>query len=80
MRNPADFALRLEYEWVKDLRDKLVDIGDRLNWESFRPTLESIRLDKEVWAEMQRQLNAMNLKVQTGENNQICLNSWGALD
>jgi hypothetical protein len=34
--------LRLEYEWVKDLGDKLVDIGGRLNWESFRLTLEAI--------------------------------------
>jgi hypothetical protein len=32
MRNLTDFALRLEYERVKDLGDKLVDIGGRLNW------------------------------------------------
>lgn len=30
MRNLTDFALRLEYERVKDLGDKLVDIGGRL--------------------------------------------------
>ena len=44
MRNLTDFPLRLEYEYerVKDLGDKLVDIGGRLNWESFRPTLESM--------------------------------------
>src|SRR5512137_2529719 len=42
MRNLTDFALRLEYERVKDLGDKLVDIGCRLNWESFRPTLEAM--------------------------------------
>ena len=41
MRNLTDFAYRLEYEQVKDLGDKLVDIGDRLNWESFKPTLEA---------------------------------------
>jgi len=137
MRNLTDFALRLEYERVKDLGDKLVDIGGRLNWESFRPMLEAMYknntecggrpnldvivmlkslfiqqlynlsdeqlereiadrisfrvflgttetvpdsttiwkfrerlaergIDKEVWAEMQRQLDAMNLKVQKG--------------
>ena len=42
MRNLTDFALRLEYQRVKDLGDKLVDIGGRLNWESFRPTLEAM--------------------------------------
>ena len=42
MRNLTDFALRLEYERVKDLGDKLVDIGSRLNWESFRPPLEAM--------------------------------------
>ena len=42
MRNLTDFALRLEYERIKDLGDKLVDIGGRLNWEGFRPTLEAM--------------------------------------
>lgn len=42
MRNLTDFALRLEYERVKDLGDKLVDIGGRLNWEEFRPLLEAM--------------------------------------
>ena len=42
MRNLTDFALRLEYERIKDLGDKLVDIGGRLNGESFRPTLEAV--------------------------------------
>ena len=42
MRNLTDFALRLEYERAKDLGDKLVDIGGRLNWESFRPPLEAM--------------------------------------
>ncbi len=42
MRNLTDFALRLEYERVKDLGDKLVDIGGRLNWEGFRPPLEAM--------------------------------------
>jgi len=42
MRNLTDFAFRLEYERIKDLGDKLVDIGGRLNWGSFRPTLEAM--------------------------------------
>jgi IS5 family transposase len=46
MRNLTDFALRLEYERVKDLGDKLVDIGGRLNWESFRPALEAMYRNK----------------------------------
>ena len=41
MRNPTDFALRQEYERFKDLGDKLVEIGGRLNWESFIPDLEA---------------------------------------
>ena len=135
MRNLTDFALRQEYERVKELGDKLVETGGRINWESFRPILEpmcknktecggrpnldvivmlkslfiqqlhnlsdeqlereiadriSFRMflgttetipdsttiwkfrerlaengvDKEVWAELQRQLDAMNLKMQ----------------
>ena len=135
MRNLTDFALRQEYERVKELGDKLVETGSRINWESFRPILEpmyknktecggrpnldvivmlkslfiqqlhnlsdeqlereiadriSFRMflgttetipdsttiwkfrerlaengvDKEVWAELQRQLDAMNLKMQ----------------
>ena len=137
MRNLTDFALRLEYERVKDLGDKLVDIGGRLNWEGFRPPLEAMYrnntecggrpnldvivmlkslfiqqlyslsdeqlereiadrisfrvflgttetvpdsttiwkfrerlaekgVDQKIWAEMQRQLDAMKLKVQKG--------------
>ncbi|MBK7385565.1 MAG: hypothetical protein IPI63_02080 [Methanothrix sp.] len=42
MRSLTDFALRLEYERVKDLGDELVDIGGRLNWEEFRPLLEAM--------------------------------------
>ncbi len=137
MKNLTDFALLQEYERVKDLGDKLVAIGGRLNWEGFRPTLEAMYknntesggrpnldvivmlkslfiqqlyslsdeqlereiadrisfrvflgttenvpdsttiwkfrerlaengVDKEVFGEMQRQLDAMNLKVQKG--------------
>jgi len=137
MRNLTDFAIRHEYERIKELGDRLVEIGDRIDWEGFRPKLEAMfknntdrggrpnidvivmlkslfiqqlynlsdeqlereladrisfrvflgttevvpdsttiwkfreRLaesgtDKEVWAEMQRQLDAMNLKVKRG--------------
>ncbi len=137
MRNLTDFAIQQEYERIKELGDKLVETGNRMNWESFRPKLEvlfknnterggrpnidvivmlkslflqqlyslsdeqlereladriSFRvflgtteivpdsttiwkfrerlaqsgMDKEVWAEMQRQLDAMNLKVKKG--------------
>ena len=40
MRNLTDFAIRQEYERIKELGDKLVDIGNRINWEGFRPKLE----------------------------------------
>jgi IS5 family transposase len=137
MRNLTDSAIQQEYERIKELGDKLVEIGNRMNWESFRPKPEvpfknnterggrpnidvivmlkslfvqqlyslsdeqlereladriSFRvflgtteivpdstmiwkfrerlaqsgMDKEVWAEMQRQLDAMNLKVKKG--------------
>jgi IS5 family transposase len=137
MRSLTDFAIRQEYERIKDLGDKLVEIGNRMNWECFRPKLEvlfdnkterggrpnidvivmlkslfiqqlyslsdeqlereladriSFRVflgtmevvpdsttiwkfrerlaesgkDKEVWDELQRQLDAMNLKVKKG--------------
>ena len=137
MRNLTDFAIRQEYERIKELGDRLVEIGDRIDWEGFRPKLEvmfknntdrggrpnidvivmlkslfiqqlynlsdeqlereladriSFRvflgttevvpdsttiwkfrerlaqsgMDKEVWNEMQRQLDAMNLKVKKG--------------
>ena len=137
MRNLTDFAILHEYERIKKLGDKLVEIGGRIDWEGFRQKLEvmyknntdrggrpnldvilmlkslfiqqlyslsdeqlereladriSFRVflgttevvpdsttiwkfrerlaetgaDKEVWIEMQRQLDAMNLKVQKG--------------
>jgi IS5 family transposase len=137
MRNLTDFAIHQEYERIKELGDRLVEIGNRMNWEGFRPKLEvmfknntehggrpnidvivmlkslfvqqlyslsdeqlereladriSFRVflgttevvpdsttiwkfrerltqsgtDKEVWAEMQRQLDDMNLKVKKG--------------
>lgn len=137
MWNLTDFAIRQEYERIKELGDRLVEIGNKMNWEGFRPKLEvmfknnterggrpnidvivmlkslfvqqlyslsdeqlereladriSFRvflgttevvpdsttiwkfrerlaecgMDKEVWDEMQRQLDAMNLKVKKG--------------
>jgi IS5 family transposase len=137
MRNLTDFAILQEYERIKRLGDKLVEIGGRIDWEDFRPKLEAMyknntdrggrpnldvivmfkslfiqqlynlsdeqlereladrisfrvflsttetvpdsttiwkfreRLaetgaDKDAWAEMQRQLEAMKLKVQKG--------------
>lgn len=137
MRNLTDFAILHEYERIKKLGDKLVEIGGRIDCEGFRkkldvmyknntdrggrPNLDAIVMikslfiqqlyslsdeqlereladrisfrvflgttevvpdsttiwkfrerlaetgaDKEVWIEMQRQLDAMNLKVQKG--------------
>ncbi|MCJ7444302.1 MAG: IS5 family transposase, partial [Methanotrichaceae archaeon] len=40
MRNLTDFAIRQEYERVKELGDQLVEVGDRINWKAFRPNLE----------------------------------------
>jgi len=36
MRSLTDFAIRQEYERIKELGDKLVDIGNRINWEGFQ--------------------------------------------
>jgi transposase, IS5 family len=137
MRNFTDFAISREYERIKELGDRLVEIGNKMNWEGFRLKLEAMfknntehggrpnvdvivmlkslfiqqlyslsdeqlereladrisfrvflgttevvpdsttiwkfrerlarsGMDKEVWAEMQRQLDAMNLKVKKG--------------
>ena len=46
MKNLTDFALRQEYERVKELGDKLVETGSRINWESFRPILEPMYKNK----------------------------------
>jgi len=42
MRNLTDFAIRQEYERIKELGDQLVEVGERINWEVFRPTLEQL--------------------------------------
>ena len=40
MRNLTDFAIRHEYERIKELGDRLVEIGNRINWDDFRPKLD----------------------------------------
>jgi len=40
MRNLADFAIYHEYERVKELGDRLVEIWNRINWDDFRPKLD----------------------------------------
>jgi IS5 family transposase len=42
MRNLTDFAILQEYERIKRLGDKLVEIGGRIDWEGFRPNLEAM--------------------------------------
>ena len=42
MRNLTDFPFAWNTNGSKILEYKLVDIGGRLNWESFRPTLEAM--------------------------------------
>ena len=40
MRTLTDFAIRHEYERIKELGDRLVEIGNRINWDDFRPKLD----------------------------------------
>jgi IS5 family transposase len=42
MRNLTDFAIKQEYERVKELGDQLVKVGNRINWDAFRPKLEQL--------------------------------------
>jgi transposase, IS5 family len=42
MRTLTDFAIHQIYEQLKELGDKLVDTGDLINWEAFRPMLEDL--------------------------------------
>ena len=42
MRNLTDFAIKQEYERVKELGDQLVEVGKRKNWEAYRPNLEQL--------------------------------------
>ena len=42
MRNLTDFAIKQEYERVKELGDQLVDVGNRIDWEAYRPKLEQL--------------------------------------
>ena len=40
MRNLTDFVIRHEYERIKKLGNRLVEIGNRINWDDFRPKLD----------------------------------------
>jgi transposase, IS5 family len=42
LRNFTDFAILQEYERIKRLGDKLVEIGSKVNWEGFRAKLEAM--------------------------------------
>jgi IS5 family transposase len=42
MRTLTDFAISQIYEQLKELGDKLVDTGNLIDWECFRPMLESL--------------------------------------
>ena len=40
MKTLVDFAIRYEYERIKGLGDRLVEIGNGINWDNFRPKLD----------------------------------------
>ena len=40
MIDPTDFAIRHECERIKELGDRSVEIGNRINWDDFRPKLD----------------------------------------
>ena len=40
MRNLTDFAIRHEHERIKDLRDRLIEIRNRINRDDFRPKID----------------------------------------
>ena len=40
MSNLTNFVIRHEYERIKELGDRLVEIGNRINWDDFRPKLD----------------------------------------
>lgn len=42
MRTFSDFALRQEYERVRELGDKLVSIGNSIDWDGFRPIFSDL--------------------------------------
>jgi IS5 family transposase len=42
MRNLTDIAIRQEYERVKELGDRLVEIENRINWDCFRPKRDTL--------------------------------------
>ncbi len=40
MKNLIDFAIRHEYERIKESGDRLIEIGNRINWDDFRQKLD----------------------------------------
>ena len=46
MRTLTDFAISQIYEQLKELGDKLVDTGNLIDWEGFRPMLEDLYYNK----------------------------------
>ncbi len=40
MRNLTDFAIHHEYERIKESGDRLVEIGNEINWDDLRPKLD----------------------------------------
>ncbi len=40
MKNLTDFAICHEYERIKELGDRLVEIGNEINWDDLRPKLD----------------------------------------
>jgi len=42
MRTLTDFAISQIYERLRDLGDKLVDTGNLIDWDGFRPSLDSL--------------------------------------
>ncbi len=40
MRNLTDFAIRHEDERIEELGARLIEIGNRINWDDFRPKLD----------------------------------------
>jgi len=46
MRTLSDFAIRQEYEKVRELGDKLVGMGESMNWKAFRPFLGDLYKNK----------------------------------
>ena len=46
MRVLADFAIRHEYERIKELGYRLVEVGNKINWDDFGPKLDILFFKK----------------------------------